>query len=85
MGDVFGKPAIVTDTHCIRLCNRIGLVDNEKNQKKVEMALWKIDVYKRQMYIFHHKTLHKKFTIGVPLILLIQVMIFICIMENFYR
>ena len=24
MGDVFGKPAIVTDTHCIRLCNRIG-------------------------------------------------------------
>ena len=40
MGDVFGKPAIVTDTHCIRLCNRIGLVDNEKNPKKVEMALW---------------------------------------------
>ena len=30
MGDVFGKPAIVTDTHCIRLCNRIGLVDNIK-------------------------------------------------------
>ena len=42
MGDVFGKPAIVTDTHCIRLCNRIGLVDNEKDPKKVEMALWKI-------------------------------------------
>ena len=37
------------------------------------------------MYIFHHKTLHKMFTIGVPLILVIQVMIFICIMENFYR
>lgn len=28
------------------------------------------------MYTFHHKTLHKKFTIGVPLILAIQVMIF---------
>lgn len=28
------------------------------------------------MYTFHHKTLHKKFTIGVPLILVIQVMIF---------
>lgn len=42
MGDVFGKPAIVTDTHCIRLCNRIGLVDNIKDPKKVEMALWKI-------------------------------------------
>ena len=37
MGDVFGKPAIVTDTHCIRLCNRIGLVKDEKEPKKVEM------------------------------------------------
>lgn len=42
MGDVFGKPAIVTDTHCIRLCNRIGLVDRIKEPKKVEMALWKL-------------------------------------------
>ena len=42
MGDVFGKPAIVTDTHCIRLCNRIGLVDEIKEPKKVEMELWKI-------------------------------------------
>ena len=42
MGDVYGKPAIVTDTHCIRLCNRMGLVDNIKEPKKVEMALWKI-------------------------------------------
>ena len=42
MGDVFGKPAIVTDTHCIRLCNRIGLVKDEKEPKRVEMALWKI-------------------------------------------
>ena len=42
MGDVFGEPAIVTDTHCIRLANRIGLVDGIKEPKKVEMALWKI-------------------------------------------
>ena len=42
MGDVFGKPAIVTDTHCIRLCNRIGLVHDTKDPRKVEMALWKI-------------------------------------------
>ena len=42
MGDVFGKPAIVTDTHCIRLSNRIGLVDGIKEPKKVEMALWKL-------------------------------------------
>lgn len=42
MGDVYGKPAIVTDTHCIRLVNRMGLVDGITEPKKVEMALWKI-------------------------------------------
>mgnify|MGYP000152262348 CR=1 FL=1 len=42
MGDVFGKPAIVTDTHCIRLVNRMGLVDGIKEPKKVEMVLWKL-------------------------------------------
>ena len=42
MGDVFGKPAIVTDTHCIRLTNRMGLIDGIKDPKKVEMELWKI-------------------------------------------
>ena len=42
MGDVFGKPAIVTDTHCIRLVNRFGLVNNIKEPKKVEMELWKL-------------------------------------------
>ena len=42
MGDVFGEPAIVTDTHCIRLVNRMGLVDQIKDPKKVEMALWEI-------------------------------------------
>ena len=42
MGDVFGKPAIVTDTHCIRLCNLIGLVDDLKEPAKVEKELWKI-------------------------------------------
>ncbi len=42
MGDVFGKPAIVTDTHCIRLSNRIGLVHDLKDPGKVEAALWEI-------------------------------------------
>ena len=42
MGDVFGKPAIVTDTHCIRLVNRFGLVDGIKEPGKVEKELWKI-------------------------------------------
>lgn len=42
MGDVYGQPAIVTDTHCIRLANRIGLVDNITEPAKVENALKKI-------------------------------------------
>ena len=39
LGDVFGKPAIVTDTHCIRLSNRIGLVDGITDPARVEKAL----------------------------------------------
>ncbi len=42
MGDVYGKPAIVTDTHCIRLVNRMGLVNGIKEPGKVEKELWKI-------------------------------------------
>ena len=42
LGDVYGKPAIVTDTHCIRLCNLLGLVDDVKEPAKVEKALWEI-------------------------------------------
>lgn len=41
VGDVYGKPAVVADTHLIRLTNRMGLVDT-KDPKKVEMELRKI-------------------------------------------
>ena len=39
LGDVFGQSAVVTDTHCIRLSNRIGLVHGVKDPRKVEDAL----------------------------------------------
>jgi len=42
LGDIYGKPAIVTDTHCIRLSNRIGLVKGITEPGKVEKELWKI-------------------------------------------
>ena len=58
MGDVFGKPAIVTDTHCIRLSNRIGLVDNIKEPQKVEMALWKIIPPEEGSDLCHRFVLH---------------------------
>ena len=38
MGDVFGQPAIVADTHCIRLSNRLGLAETD-DPAKVEAAL----------------------------------------------
>ena len=41
VGDVYGKPAVVADTHLIRLTNRMGLVST-KDPKKVEMELKKI-------------------------------------------
>lgn len=40
-GDVYGKPAVVTDTHFIRLCNRLGFVDTT-NPLKVENAMRKL-------------------------------------------
>lgn len=54
MGDIYGQPAIVTDTHCIRLCNRIGLVDQIKEPYKVEMALWKL-IPKEESNDFCHR------------------------------
>ena len=41
MGDIYHQPAVVTDTHLIRISNRLGLVDT-KDPYKVEMALKKI-------------------------------------------
>ena len=58
LGDVFGKPAIVTDTHCIRLVNRMGLVDGIKEPKKVEMELWKIIPGEEGSDFCHRLVLH---------------------------
>lgn len=38
MGDIYGQPAIVADTHCIRISNRLGLVAT-KDPKQVELRL----------------------------------------------
>jgi len=58
LGDVFGKPAIVTDTHCIRLCNLIGLVDGIKEPAKVERELWKIVPAEEGSDLCHRFVLH---------------------------
>ena len=41
MGDVFNAPAIVTDTHCIRITNRLGL-SRGKEPYSVELQLLKV-------------------------------------------
>lgn len=38
LGDIYHKPAIVADTHCIRISGRLGLCDS-KDPHKVEIAL----------------------------------------------
>ena len=43
LGDVFKVPgSTVVDTHCIRITNRLGIVDNLKDPVKIEMALRKV-------------------------------------------
>lgn len=41
LGDVYGKPAVVTDTHCIRITGRLGMTAN-KEPAKVEQDLRKL-------------------------------------------
>lgn len=40
-GDIYKKPAVVTDTHFIRICNRLGFVDS-KNPLTVETVMRKL-------------------------------------------
>ena len=40
IGDIFGKEAIVCDTHCIRICGRLGMYpEKEKDPTKIEKIL----------------------------------------------
>lgn len=58
LGDVYGKPAIVTDTHCIRLSNRMGLVKDMKEPGKVEKALWEIVPPEEGSDLCHRLVMH---------------------------
>ena len=41
LGDVYGKPAVVCDTHCIRICNRLGFISTT-DPYKAELGLKEI-------------------------------------------
>ncbi|MBQ7816323.1 MAG: endonuclease III [Oscillospiraceae bacterium] len=57
LGDVFGKPAIVADTHCIRLSNRIGFISNT-DMYKVEMELKRVVAPEKQNDFCHRLVEH---------------------------
>jgi len=57
-GELFGKPAIVADTHVIRLSNRLGLCDVGKDAVKTENALKKIVPESESLAFCHRLVLH---------------------------
>ena len=59
LGDVYDVPgAVVVDTHCIRLSNRMGLVDNEKDPVKIEKQLRAILPPERSNNFCHRLVIH---------------------------
>ena len=56
-GDVFGKPAVVVDTHCIRITTKLGL-HKETDQKKIELALKKLLPPEESNDFCHRLVLH---------------------------
>ena len=42
VGDIYGKPAVVTDTHCIRISGRLGLTTGTEEPRRVEDQLRRI-------------------------------------------
>ena len=57
LGDIFGQPAVVVDTHCIRITNRLGLV-HEDDPYKIELALKKLLPPDRSSAFCHRIVLH---------------------------
>ncbi|MBR6522485.1 MAG: endonuclease III [Oscillospiraceae bacterium] len=57
LGDIYRKPAVVTDTHCIRLANRMGLAVG-KEPYKVEMQLAELIPPEKQSDFCHRLVLH---------------------------
>lgn len=57
MGDIYGKPAVVVDTHCIRITKRLGL-HNLKDAKKIEFELRKILPPEESNDFCHRLVLH---------------------------
>ena len=57
LGDIFGQPAYVVDTHCIRLTNRMGLTKNS-DPVKIEQDLRKIIPPEKSLHFCHQLVAH---------------------------
>ena len=57
LGEIFGKPAVVVDTHCMRLSKRIGLTTND-TPEKIEKDLQKLIPPNEQLDFCHRLVYH---------------------------
>jgi len=57
LGDIYHKPAVVCDTHCIRICGKLGLSQG-KDPEKVERQLWEVLPPEESSDFCHRIVLH---------------------------
>lgn len=65
LGDVYGKPAVVVDTHCIRITRRLGL-HKEKTQEKIERILKELLPPEESNDFCHRLVLHGRAVCKAP-------------------
>ena len=65
VGDVYGKPAVVVDTHCIRITRRLGL-HKEKAQEKIERILKELLPPEESNDFCHRLVLHGRAVCKAP-------------------
>ena len=58
LGDVYGQPAYVCDTHCIRITGRLGLTDGSKDPLSVERQLREVVPGSESGNFCHRMVLH---------------------------
>ncbi len=65
VGDIYGKPAVVVDTHCIRITRRLGL-HTEKSQEKIERILRELLPPEESNDFCHRLVLHGRAVCKAP-------------------
>ena len=58
LGDVYGQPSYVCDTHCIRITGRLGITDGSKDPVKVEQQLRRVLPPEESNNFCHRMVLH---------------------------